>query len=156
MEEIRLLLLIASLIILAGLFEITNLEIESYEILTLNTSIISIVLGIILILICVYVIWKRWKPIEIQKEILEKGSKEALKEVSAKLEHLKTLISKPSKRNLSTIKKEIKNLKFYKGIVSKILGENSEIFYKLINEIEKTNSLNKIKKLSKKIEEILG
>jgi type VI protein secretion system component VasK len=156
MEEIRLLLLIASLIILAGLFEITNLKIESYEILSLNTSIISIVLGIILILICVYVIWKRWKPIEIQKEILEKGSKEALKEVSAKLEHLKTLISKPSKRNLSTIKKEIKDLKFYKGIVSKILGENSEIFYKLINEIEKTNSLNKIKKLSKKIEEILG
>jgi len=156
MEEIRLLLLIASLIILAGLFEMTNLKIESYEILTLNTSIISIILGIILILVCVYVIWKKWKPIEIQKEILEKGSKEALKEISAKIEHFKTLISKPTKRNLSTIKKEVKELRFYKGIVSKILGENSEKFYKLIDEIEKTNSLNKVKRLSKKIKEILG
>lgn len=156
MEEIRLLLLIASLIILAGLFEITNLNIESYEILSLNTSVISITLGIILILITVYVIWKRWKPVEIQKEILEKGSKEALKEVSAKLENFKILISKPSKRNLPTIKKEIKDLKFYRGIVSKILGENSEKFYNLIDEIEKTNSLNKVKRLGKKIEEILG
>jgi type VI protein secretion system component VasK len=156
MEEIRLLLLIASLIILAGLSGIINLNIESYEILTLNTSIISITLGIILILITVYVIWKRWKPVEIQKEILEKGSKEALKEVSAKLENFKILISKPSKRKLSTIKKEIKYLKFYRGIVSKILGENSEKFYRLIDEIEKTNSLNKVKRLSKKIEEILG
>jgi type VI protein secretion system component VasK len=156
MEEIRLLLLIASLIILAGLSGIINLSIESYEILTLNTSIISITLGIILILITVYVIWKKWKSVEIQKEILDKGSKEALKEVSAKLENFKILISKPSKRKLSTIKKEIKDLKFYRGIVSKILGENSEKFYRLIDEIEKTNSLNKVKRLSKKIEEILG
>jgi len=156
MEDVRLLLLIACLIILAGLFEFFNVKIEAYEIYSLNVGILSIIFGVVLILLSVYVIWKRFKSIELQREILEKGSEKALKEVYAKIENLKALLAKPSKKNLKEIKKEVEELKFYKGILSKILAENSKRFFEIIGKIEKTRSTNKLKKLGKELEEILS
>jgi hypothetical protein len=155
MEEIRLLLLVASILILIGLLEILNLKIESYDILALNSSVISIILAIFLILLSVYIIWKKWKPIEIQKEILEEGSREALKAVSEKIENLKLLLSKPTKKNLSALKKEVRELKLYRASLTKLLGENSKEFFEILDEIERTNSLNKIKRLNTRLKKIL-
>lgn len=156
MEDVRLLLLVAALLILAGFLEIFN--IEAYAVASYTTSFFSVLLGIIIIILVVFVLWKRFKAQELQRTLIERGSKEAISVLASKIETIKNILeNKFSQRNYNLLKRELKEIVIYKAYLPKILGNKSSEFLNLMNEILETKrfSKNKASKHFKKLKEIL-